>query len=160
MTPEAVLFAIRGLFRVGTAARDASEQKVRNSAFPMPNVDLPRFDTSDELYEFFTRPGHRDLIKPGGRLAEAWEHSGVGLGLPRTDPESKRRLVEAYLSILESQRSKREAERDFRKQRLAEETEKLAGICSKQEGCEERGHGNSPYGWRRKLTNRKSPFKL
>jgi hypothetical protein len=121
MTPEAVLFAIQGLIRVGLAARQAFEQKVRDAKFPMPNVTLPHFDTSDLLYEFFTRQENRKLIETDGPLADAWKHKAAGLGLPREDPESRRRLMAAYFSIAEARRTKRGGEKDFGKQRLIEE---------------------------------------
>jgi hypothetical protein len=121
MTPENVLFAIRSLIRVGLAARDAYEQKVRDAKFPMPNVKVPDFDTTDALYEFFTRQENRSLIKPDGPLADAWKHSAVGLGLPREDPESRRKLMAAYFSIVEAGRTERGEEVDFGKQRLMEE---------------------------------------
>jgi hypothetical protein len=98
MDPELVFFIVRGVLRVGTAARDAYEQSVRDASFQMPDLPFMQESTEQTLQRFFNLQNGAlaDLVDPAkkGPLANCWLPGDIG-GHPKTDSASLARLLDA-----------------------------------------------------------------
>jgi hypothetical protein len=97
--PETVMLAVQALMRVGSAVRDAYEQKVRDEAVALVDLDPPPLDEADVLWGFFiASPVRKARVDPGGDLAALWAIS-EGKRQPK-DAESRRRLWDEVLRTL------------------------------------------------------------
>jgi hypothetical protein len=76
MDPELVFFIIRSLIRVGTVARDAYEQSVRDQNFQMPDLPFPQLSAGELLQRYFNQVDgiYRQLADPSknGAMAKYW----------------------------------------------------------------------------------------
>jgi hypothetical protein len=96
ISPEAVVFAVRALIRIGTAARDAYEQSVRDADIVLANLPMPAISDDAALFNFFNVPGRRDRIKSGGDLAGFWDAVGTA---PKDAPARQILIGEVYKEL-------------------------------------------------------------
>lgn len=89
LTPETLVFAVRALVRVGGAARDAYEQKVRDAPIRMPKLTKPVIDDDQRLHSTYElNRALRERMQAGGDLADLW------VGQRPRDDQARRKLVE------------------------------------------------------------------
>jgi hypothetical protein len=101
MDPALVFFAIRGLLRVGTAARTAYEQNVRDQDFRMPDLPVLTLTKAGLLDRHFNQTDgiHRELARDNRPLAKYWIQGPTG-GLPNPSlPESEALLLAAIAEL-------------------------------------------------------------
>lgn len=97
MSPELIFFAVTALIRVGTATRDALEQKARDEDFQIVLAFPDISSVETRLDEFFNRSSglRKDLTQLGqtpGPLAQYWVDNATG-GEPA-------KTAEAYTALL------------------------------------------------------------
>ncbi len=94
--PATIIFGVQGLIRLGTAARDAYEQKVREAPIPLIDLDYPKFDDDQKLRNVFEgSPTAFARIEPGGDLADCWAPDGRV-----KDDASRQRLYDEAIKIV------------------------------------------------------------
>lgn len=97
--PETVMLAVQALVRVGAAVRDAYEQKLRDEAVALIDLDPPPLDEAEVLWGFFIATPEREArVTPPGDLAGLWSNSG-GRRQPK-DAQAQRRLWDEVLRTL------------------------------------------------------------
>src|SRR5215475_8669462 len=119
MDPELIFFVIRGLIRVGAAARDAYEQTVRDQPFKMPVLPVPAKTDGARLIEYFNQQDglYASMTAPGGALAPYWQ---PGRDTYVQTPEAIAILKEAA-DALKRERARKAETTDWRWIRLSDE---------------------------------------
>jgi hypothetical protein len=103
MSPELIFFAIRSLIRVGTAARDAYEQKVRDGDFAMPPLPVPAVYPEERIILFFSkkRGPYHQLTAEGGALSKYWNAAED----TNLDTDEAREALLAYADLLRREKT-------------------------------------------------------
>lgn len=115
ISPDTIVFAVRSLIRVGSAARSAYEQKVRDAPIAEPNWPQPQISSDDDLRGFFELKADRlEATK------EHWKDKK-----PKS-PEDRRRLIELRKSYLAAEPDTPAA--GFIRSRLVEEEDAITVI--------------------------------
>lgn len=115
ISPDTIVFAVRSLIRVGSAARSAYEQKVRDAPIAEPNWPKPQISSDDDLRGFFELKA--------GRLEATQEH---WKDKKPKSPEARRRLIELRKGYLAAEPDAPAA--GFIRSRLEEEEDAITVI--------------------------------
>jgi hypothetical protein len=100
MTPELVFFAIRGLLRLGPAAKAAYAQHVRDEAINLPPPPAVVMNPLFTAQTYFAPGGdYEEWVQPGGPLVAYWDSDHVPGPTYRDTAEAKQAMVNAVLSI-------------------------------------------------------------
>jgi hypothetical protein len=113
ISPETVVFAVRALIRVGTAARDAYEQHVRDSPIAIANLSMPPFDSDDLLLAFFVLDDTRNARITTGDLKDL-----LGSDKKPKSPEARQALKAAALEEMSREPA---TQGEYAARRLSEE---------------------------------------
>ena len=127
MTPDTVAFAVRSVVRLGSAARQAYEQSVRDATMRIPDLPVPIISNDEALFGFFDVGDRRQRIEDGGDLKELWIEDPNGNMVPR-DAAARDVLVAEQLKILQ------QLPGDFRRSWIAQrfQQEAMSGVLVKQ----------------------------
>ena len=138
LSPETLVFAVRALVRVGSAGREAYEQKVRDAPLRMPNLTRPVIDDDRALHSTFrlNRP-LRERMDSGGDLAALWD------GEAPKDDAARLILIEESTRFLAEAASKTPSDRTWSETRFEQEH---AGIVLLDQWAEGKG---PPEPWAR-----------
>jgi hypothetical protein len=100
VTPDTIAFAVRSLVRLGSAARDAYEQSVRNAAIKIGELPLPPITKDEALFGFFDVGDLRPRIEEGGDLHGLWVENAEHDMVPR-DAAARDQLIAEQLKVIE-----------------------------------------------------------
>jgi hypothetical protein len=100
VTPDTVAFAVRSVVRLGSAARQAYEQSVRDAPLKISDLPVPIISDNEALYGFFDVGDLRQRIESGGDLHYLWIEDPDGNMAPRDDA-ARDILVAEQLKILQ-----------------------------------------------------------
>jgi hypothetical protein len=100
VTPDTVAFAVRSLVRLGSAAREAYEQSVRDAAIQIQDLPVPVITDDEALFGFFDVGERRKRIEDGGDLQALWVENSNHDMVPR-DAAARDILIAEQLKILE-----------------------------------------------------------
>ena len=127
MTPDTIAFAVRSVVRLGSAARQAYEQSVRDAPMPVSDLPVPILSDDDALFGFFDVGELRQRIEEGGDLHKLWVEDPNGNMVPR-DAAARDILVAEQLKILQ------QLPADFRRSWIAQrfQQEAMSGVLVKQ----------------------------
>ncbi|MFM8532841.1 MAG: hypothetical protein ACKOEC_04540, partial [Acidimicrobiia bacterium] len=110
MDPTLVFFIVRSLIRVGSAARDAYEQSVRDATFKMPPLPNALMTRAGLLQQYFGRISgtYKELTAPEASLSKYWLPGPAGSeGLPNNEiPDCEIFLIMAIATIEQAEASK------------------------------------------------------
>ena len=126
MTPDTVAFAVRSVVRLGSAARQAYEQSVRDAPLKISDLPVPIISDNEALFGFFDVGDLRQRIESGGDLHDLWIEDPDGNMAPRDDA-ARDILVAEQLKILQELP-------DFRRSWIAQrfQQEAMTGVLVKQ----------------------------
>jgi len=99
VTPDTVAFAVRSLVRLGSAAREAYEQSIRDAAIKLHDLPVPDVSEDEALWGFFDVGDRRSRVEDGGDLQNLWIEKN-GEMVPR-DNAARQILITEQLKILE-----------------------------------------------------------
>ncbi len=127
MTPDTVAFAVRSVVRLGSAARQAYEQSVRDATMRIPDLPVPIISNNEALFGFFDVGDRRQRIESGGDLHDLWVEDSSGNMVPRDDA-ARDILVAEQLKILQ------QLPGDFRRSWISQrfQQEAMSGVLVKQ----------------------------
>jgi hypothetical protein len=95
VTPDTIAFAVRSLVRVGSAARSAYEQQVRDKDIVMADLDFPMLEGDDELSNFFFSNAELADRSKSGDLKELWTSDFQPI-----NDEARRKLIEVQAAFI------------------------------------------------------------
>jgi hypothetical protein len=127
VTPDTVAFAVRSIVRLGSAARQAYEQSVRDATMRIPDLPVSIISNDEALFGFFDVGDRRQRIEDGGDLKELWVEDPSGNMVPR-DAAARDILIAEQLKILQ------QLPGDFRRSWIAQrfQQEAMSGVLVKQ----------------------------
>ena len=127
MTPDTVAFAVRSVVRLGSAARQAYEQSVRDATMRIQDLPVPIISNNEALFGFFDVGDRRQRIEDGGDLKDLWVEDTDGNMVPRDDA-ARDILVAEQLKILQ------QLPGDFRRSWISQrfQQEAMSGVLVKQ----------------------------
>jgi hypothetical protein len=127
VTPDTVAFAVRSVVRLGSAARQAYEQSVRDATMRIQDLPVPIISNDEALFGFFDLGDQRPRIEDGGDLKDLWVEDRDGNMVPRDDA-ARDILVAEQLKILQQMPG------DFRRSWISQrfQQEAMSGVLVKQ----------------------------
>jgi hypothetical protein len=127
VTPDTVAFAVRSVVRLGSAARQAYEQSVRDATVRIPDLPVPIISDDEALFGFFDVGDRRQRIEDGGDLHKFWIEDQAGNMVPR-DAAARDILIAEQLKILQ------QLPGDFRRSWIAQrfQQEAMSGVLVEQ----------------------------
>ncbi len=127
MTPDTIAFAVRSVVRLGSAARQAYEQSVRDAAMKIQDLQTPIITDDEALFGFFDVGDRRKRIDDGGDLHDLWKEDANHNMVPR-DAGARDALIAEQLKIL--QQLPGDYRRSWISQRFRQEA--MSGVLVKQ----------------------------
>ncbi len=97
MSPTLIIFAVRGIIRLGKAGAAAYEQSVVDREIVVFHSRLDGQDLAANAIAILTMPEHEHRLLPGGDLADHWQ-GDIDTGRP-VDQEAEVRLIAAAQEI-------------------------------------------------------------
>ncbi len=100
VTPAMVILAVRALIRVGAAARESYEQKIRDAEILMPLPEQINLDPITHIRAIAKDDRFKDRFLAGGDLSPYWDAANKA---PLDSEEARRNIIEAVELIWETE---------------------------------------------------------